>query len=415
MAFEARGVTTEVELLRPTLDAMAAGSRRANAEILRDLAAITVHAGTLDRATELAAELATRQPWLAPRVQLGPSAWRDYVTERATTGPMGGSWLRDFDGVMEVVFDLYERDHGSTRRTLHALNEEEPRIPYLRVFLMHALFELDGASPQVTDDRAALARALARLFDAEGRLLAWADEKRARGIPLKAFAGLTHTVVGMYDWIARSPATGFARVPRDVANGIDLGGGYGTPDLSRLFGVPLVSHDLHSPTHARAIGLRRFQVATESREGECAPRARWQSDEEAAATFAALDVQPWRQFDVFHDDFQDDAASFLITSFGFLTSTVASHSPHALGRGALGRNVLAQMHTTYAGLRRVLTLVAKGKDVTLFTFQRATSRAYRNVTLMLRFADRRLSDHAVYEAPVQLVGAGVLPPLRAGG
>ncbi len=78
-----------------------------------------------------------------------------HLETTATTGPMGGSWLRDFDPVMQIVFELYEEDFGSTRRTLHALNDEDPRIPYLRLLTMHALFELEGAGADIARHRRA--------------------------------------------------------------------------------------------------------------------------------------------------------------------------------------------------------------------------------------------------------------------
>jgi hypothetical protein len=367
---------------------------------------------SVERALGLACELVTRQPLVAPQIGLGPSAWRTRLETAAPTGPMGGSWLRDFDPVMQIVFELYEEDFGSTRRTLHALNAEDPRIPYLRLLIMHALFELEGAGADIARHRGRLERAIRRLFDEAARLATWAEAKRNAGVMLKALAGMTNTVIGMYDWIAREPRTGFERIFRGAEARLDLGGGYGTPDLSRLVGAPLTSLDLNPPSGARAVGLRRFQVALRTRRGETLPRTRWQNDAEAAAYFAELERQPWQAWDAFADALDEGAASYLITSFGFLTSTVASHSPNALGRERLGKNVLAQMHTTRIGLERVLRLAMLGKDVTLFTYQRATSRMYRNVTVLLRFAAHRLVDSALYEAPFQLQGAGILPPWR---
>jgi hypothetical protein len=394
---------------------MAEGSPRDNRQILGELSELVIDGPErAEQGTRLVAELATRQPWIAPVLQLGPSAWREHVSTVATTGPMGGSWLRDFDATMEVVFELYESDYGSARRTLHELNAEDPRIPYLRLLLMHAIFELGLADPREVARRRTLARAIRALLGDDARLLAWVRQKRTAGVLLKALGGMTHTVLGMYDWTLAAPGTGFVRRDRRAEAGYDLGGGFGTPDLTRLLGQPLVSLDLQGPGEARRLGIERFQVASPARRPELLPRrVRWQDDAEAAAYLLALERQPWQRFDVFTDAFDESVRSYLITSFGFLTSTVASHSPHALSREALGGNVLAQMHTTLTGLSRVLRLVALGKDVTLLTYQRATSRAYRNATLFLRFVQHRLADAAAFELPFQLTGAGNLPPLRA--
>ncbi len=392
---------------------MARGSKRPNRQILQELSALVIDDDvSLAQATELVSELATRQPWAVPRLQLGPSAWQDYITAEAPTGPMGGSWLRDFDAVMEIVFELYERDFGSTRRTLHMLNAQEPRIPYLRVFVQHALFDLEPDAPSSLHSRAQLEQRLRSLFGADARLLGWARRKLDAGVLLKALGGMTNTVIGMYDWLAEVPESGLARLPRDAEARFDLGGGFGTPDLARLLRCSLTSLDLHPPTHAKAVGIRRFQVADPPGAPTQVAQTRWQTDAEAATYFEALERQAFHHWDVFVDPIDAGAASYLVTSFGFLTSTVASHSRHALNRQQLGRNVLAQMHTTFTGIRRVLSLVALGKDVALFTYQRATSRCYRNVTLMLRFVRGRLVDSATLERPFQISGAGILGPSR---
>ncbi len=417
LSFPWRGSTSQDEVaideLGPVLDRMRAGSRRSNRAIVSELSALRIDIGSLRRATELVCELMTKQPLSYGRLELGPSAWRDRIERDEAPGPIGGSWFRAFDATLQCIFELYEEDFGSTRATLERLTLVEPRVPFLSLLIATALEELDALPLEALRNRRRLSRAVRGLFDERQRLARWLDEKEARGIRPREIGGMTFTVVGMYDWVVHSPATGCLRFPKTAEACIDLGGGYATPDLRRVLGLPLVSFDLEPPTRARELGIRRFAATTAGKKFRAPPqnRIRWQTDAEAELYFAQLEQQPWQRFDVYGDRFDASADSYFVTSFGFMTSTVASHSPLALTRRELSSNVRAQMATTFTAASRVMELVLAGKDVSLLTYQRAISRAYRNITVFLRFKAHALVDFAAFEEPFQHEGFQLVPPV----
>ncbi|MBY0428520.1 MAG: hypothetical protein K2Q32_04795, partial [Alphaproteobacteria bacterium] len=88
----------------------------------------------------------------------------------------------------------------------------------------------------------------------------------------------------------------------------------------------------------------------------------------------------WLPFDVFNDSFPD-ASSYAFTSTGFITA-----NPRASGDcKKAGMKELGTLFTSFHGLARVMEKVIQGKDVDLFTLQKATGRVYKYRTVFIQW------------------------------
>lgn len=391
--------------LRKLLRKLHRGPKQSNAELVAELAALHIEDdATTEAAARTVAGLLSRTAYGFMQAKLGPSRFRDRLHDRRYPRRTMRLIASRLNAVNRKVVTLYEEDFGTTRATLHRLNEicEDPRhtVPYFEVLVQTAA---QHYLPTKTWDLLALSNeALPLLLDGRGKLLEFAEDIVARGESLKAYGGDTNTILGAYDWLRKDPEFSFARIPTDADANYDLGGGFATPDVSDLFGVPFVSHDLTPPTRARELDIgvcRRTTVNGKVRRRNVSP-------EEREAHFRRLDAQPWRSFDVFADAFDPSHRKYLITSFGFASSSVTSLSP---AQSEIPIKFRAS-NTTYCAMRVVLELVGLGRDVSLLTIHRSTRRAFMNRVVFLRFADHRLRDHQFVTEPFQgKYSRGVVP------
>jgi hypothetical protein len=329
----------------------------------------------------------------------------------------GPHWL--CHAVLYMLY-LYNRDYGATRASLTRLFAMDQPHPYPRALLGYLLRDLLGVGrdelirlEQRLNDPAAWAPYLCELF-ARDRIDGW-----LRGLvrPVKFYSTNTNTVIGKYDWITRSQKSGMTEPPEaDVY--YDLGGGHATPDISRLLGRPFVCVDLTSPFLPADTDLiiRRSQWPSELGDGVVP-----MTEAEQAAYVAELARTPWQRFDVFTDRFDPSFDRYLITSFGFVTSTPRDYSA-AVPRSVRGSQ-LEPLTISYYAVLRVIQLVQLGKTVDLFTYQRATSRRPALLTCRLRFANGRLTamwatgtnvpstkPHARFDAELRAGIADLLDP-----
>lgn len=371
------------------------GTSRSNAEVLEQLGGLRVgdHDATW-KAAHLMGLLLTREPYTFMEAQIGPS----HLGNRVRRGEHPTRVLRAMasrgNRINRIVFDLYEQDFGRTRETLHRLDELscDPRhhVPYFEILLQNAIANV---LPEARLHGEGVARkTIERMVDDEGRLLAWVEDIVGRGLALKNVGGETHTILGVYDKFFR--LMDLSVVPRDCDVNYDVGGGFAGPDLERMFGIPFVSLDVTPPSAAREFGvvLKRVRPHGNGRTERVALAA-----EDREEYLQRLDAQAYIDFDVFRDDFDPSYGRYLITSFGFLSSTVASLSKH---QPALPR-ALRKTATTFLGMWRVAKLVAQGKDVSLLTIARPTARPRMNRAVFLRFCEHELVTHRILDEPHQ--------------
>lgn len=349
------------------LEDLRAGSIRTNDTIIDELIRTEVadEAGII-HATRLACELMTKIAHVHFVSILGRSRWREdlFAKDFSNNLMCRLSTPNEF-----FVFELYEEDFGSTRETVLFLDSlKDPHaVPYLDVFLRNAaknIFKTDQVVPSREQ--------IQKMFGPGKTLKSWCETQIAQGQGLKHFGGQTNTRLGLYAQLFRQlPELKECFIDEAEAN-IDLGGGFATPEISKILGRSFTSFDLESPQKA-------FDWELQFQADETVP-----PDD---GYLERLHLQPFRRFDVFTDDFPSEFQSYNICSFGFLNSTVTSLSPN---QPELPRN-LRKFSTMFHGVYRIMRLVSRGKEIALLTFGRPDSN-YMNRALAFRFSAGRVLD-----------------------
>jgi len=390
------------------LESLHEGPKETNAELIGAIGDIDVRGFEAEEAAGRAVcRLLSRTAYGYMRAQLGPSHFLDRIKDaRHPTRTMRLLASR-LNAVNRRVVMLYEEDFGTTRETLHRLGELSAKakhvVPYFEVFVRAAAeSELGG---EAWDGTTLAESIVPRLFGQDALLLRFAEGIVERGESLKTYGGETNTILGVYAWLADPAVFDLSRIPRDAEANLDLGGGFATPEVTDLFGVPFTSLDVCPPTRARELDIAFARKGTR---GGSEGRVRV-GPEEREAFLQRLDAQPWRPFDVFSDGFDPALRKVVITSFGFLSSSVVSLSS---SQSKLPARLRAS-NNTYCAVRSVTELVGRGADVSLLTVQRSTNRALMNRAVFLRFRDHRLVDHQLVTEPFQgKYGRGVVPMPR---
>ena len=278
--------------------------------------------------------------------------------------------------------DLYNRDWGDSRRVLQMLLHAEKRPPpYHWLVLVNMLHGRLGLSH---DELHHLACGRFERF-AHWIDVLLADHELAeqwlasKPQPLRFYGGATNTVLGLYDEIFKNAQTGATRLRKRAERRFDLGGGFATAEIERLTGASYTSADLLSPV------LEDYDpelVIHETRGAHQVPA----DGRRRSAHLAAQRRVVRLPFDVLSDSLPTDARSYTIVSTGFMTSTVRPLKRPKSWKGTRFGHVGLSVHAVL----RVVELAALGKDVDLFTIQRATSRSYKYKTCLLRWRRGRL-------------------------
>lgn len=297
--------------------------------------------------------------------------------------------------VADYALQLFEKNFGNSRKILLDLAQIRPGAGYLDVFLIQAAhshlnlhlsnYFFPNSLPQ--SEKLAIEKLLI-----DTSVLTWIQ---SLGTSLRQFSGMTHTISGLYDWISYpkyQEATGFSDISTDAEAYYDLGGGFATPDVDRIFNKKFTSLDILSPQKAldwniviqtlTAWHLPKFGIN----------QTTVQTKDEREAYLQQVAQVPWIYFDVFKDHIPTSSQSYVITSFGFLSSTIGSLST-AADTVEGGNNYYS---LTYWATKRIVELIAAGKSVDLFTYQRATAKNYRYRTVFLSFKNRQLIKAKFY-------------------
>lgn len=402
-----------------TQDQLASTVSDADEAAVRDAALATDYAATEleEAALRVTRVLLYRWPgWTRPFADfpnVTDTAFERWIDECRAATPVHASalvqWITGVrGGVVNYPVFLYNRDFGRTRELMRRLlTAERAPPPYLLLVFLHLFRQALGKthteiSQLVVGPFRRVAQLFHRLFTTDA-VDHWLATKRQ---PLVYYGGQTNTVLGAYDEICGDPTTGFPTLARDAEIAYDIGGGFATSELERLVGRPMVSADIRSPRPADYDGdliVRHYAPG----------RLSIADDATRDAFLARQDRVGYLPFNVFQDSFPPDARSYLIISTGFLTSTIPA------GRGAKSQAIVAAglgpMATTVHGVARVLELVARGKDVDLFTIQRASGRVYKYKTCLLAWRGGRLTRLVTRDdaAQAQRWSDGTLEAIRA--
>ena len=322
-----------------------------------------------DELTDNLCLLVTKQPLTQRVPMLGGGAATRFIRSKSLNHRGVLESLPGNEAISHYALELYEANHGLTRDTLNEIHlfPRQHRVPHLDL-LIASYLKNTGETPTILNG--SLYKSAVALILGSGELLSWCREIVADGkVPLKHYGGQTYTIFGFYsndfDW-----RTGII----DAEHYIDLGGGFGTPDIDGMTGKEFTSYDLESPTLAEKINLP-FKSITQFH---------WLPDHVQKNAYKRLRYVPHVPFDVYKDDFPE-GNSHCIVSTGFLSSTVGSLSEYA--KNGASSNVLAE--TCWQAVNRVARLVFSGSDVQLIAIGRPQWRTYKYRTLHIRFKNQR--------------------------
>lgn len=345
------------------------GTTYSNLELLEQLRGLTISGEVMPQAVDLLAQLVTKPPTVQFYANLQDCQWAQYIKKSNKTYSTMHTALKFIqkNQVVQSAFLAYEQD-ANVRQWINFFHEQDDknRVPYLHVMLK-SLWNLTGKKQAIRT----VEGVTALLADtAVHKIILDAVELNR----LKEIGGATNTVPGHYDWILTAEDKMVRPDLATIAEAdyrADLGGGYATADISRLLGAQFISHDLTDP--------KTFSPELLYREND-------------PVYVAAVQATPFQYFDVFESKFPQGKGKYVITSFGFLISTVTSTSDSE----ANGKNVVS---TLLAGLERVLELVASGAEVYCYWYSRASRRLYQNAAIQLWWKDGRLVKSKIASRP----------------
>lgn len=362
--------------LKKKLKYLAQGTELSNKELISQIQNLHLDIGNPSSVIEMTfslCQLITRQSYIFNINLLGPSHWRNHLLQKKFSNGFMIRALMERDELNYHILMLYEDDFGSTRETIHYLDDQIPphNIPYLRVILRNALIHLFNYHEK--EDRLDL---ITELFQTDKKLLNWCEKIKSQGLPLKQFAGQTNTQVGFYHQkLSKAPEVkNLLLNPSDI--NIDLGGGFATPEISQLFQQKFISYDILSPE--KAIDWDIFL--------EKDPHIQ-HFDFDLDEFKKKLQNQEFQKFDIFQDDFPTHYQKYNIVSFGFVSSTVRSLSENQPSFHKRWR----YMGTTFYAVLRVVILAAQNKDICFLTYGRP-NMPYMNRLIVCHFKDKKVTS-----------------------
>ena len=363
-------------------------------QIRSDLLAMDYLATDVIQSTALLSKLLLmRWPnWHLPEIDLPNQTntlyeqWIDRCRALGKTGraQILVSWVTSVRGnYANYPIFLYNHKLWRSHELLRLFLTDADRPPYLVILFFNLFHQVLGISHtdlyKLSIGSFSAFAPLYKELMTTNRVWDWAANKKQS---YHFYGGQTNTVMGEYDAIFKNSATGMAHFNREAAARFDIGGGFNTCEIERLIGCPFTSADIRSPY------LRDYDSDLILRTKNLFGKGPCIADDAKRNEFLERQNRiAWLPFDVFNDSFPD-APSYAFTSTGFMTSTVRASSVEA--KTAYKSEGVNTLSTSFHGLARVMEKVAQGKDVDLFTLQRASGRVYKYKTVFLQWRAGKL-------------------------
>ena len=285
---------------------------------------------------------------------------------------------------------LFNSDFADTRTIFEMLIESEKvPPPYLGIFGLNLFRQVLGLSHTeikelIEGDFALVTLTYKKLFSDASAIERWMQTKKQ---PLQFYGGGPSNIrLGFYDRFFADPSTSFQLFNRSAERAYDLGGGFNTSEIEGLLGRSCVSADIVSPSLVKLDSDIIIQKTSPIIEVTCL------DDAEHRRYIAQQSKVEHLAFDVFESSFPTDSDSYVITSMGFVASTIKSKSNHiqeSAPEDTLS-DIFNSTSTSVHAIYRVVELVAKGKDVDFMTVQRATGRVFKYRTCFFQWRSGRL-------------------------
>ena len=300
-----------------------------------------------------------------------------------------GRWRDRRSRLGHYLLFLYNMNYGNSRKVLNVLVRRDIAPPQIHLLLANIAFDLYPLSLEQKNvlldyKLETWADYLNDLFGGD-KIEKWMrdfrpDHQYDNGIR-------TNTVIGVFDRFFAGPY-GFAGFNREADVFYDLGGGYNTPEMNRVTGLPFTCLDTYSPRNVNSRVLICKMI-----DGRTLALPRDERDEYVKK----LQAVDYTLFDVCSSEFPSQYSSYGIVTTGFLLAT--PYARQATDIVELSPDV-RWLYISVMGIHRILQLISRGKSVDLFSVQRGASRPFCHDVVFLRWRNHRLTDCVLTEKQV---------------
>lgn len=279
---------------------------------------------------------------------------------------------------------LFNKRMWRSKEFLHFILKDNEAPPYLGVFLFNLFRQALGYSHtelhHMSKGEFDVFAPLFKTLLTTNVVWDWAARRKQS---FYFYGGQTHTFLNSYDAFFNQPTSDSQYFNREAALRYDIGGGFNTSEVERLLGCSMISADIRGPNirdYDDDIILRTVNPLSYN---YCV------ADDHQREKFLNRQANVvWLPFDVYKDSFPD-ASSYAFTSTGFITSTVRPNfNVQNENKDMKG---LGTLLTSFHGLARVMEKVVQGKDVDLFTLQRASGRIYKYKTVFIQWRGGKIT------------------------
>ena len=273
-----------------------------------------------------------------------------------------------------------------TQEIFELFLKEKPRPPYLTLLCLNLIKQIFGHSnddmAKITSDPMLLHEWFGKLFSDKDKIVEWLKQTKR---PLRYYSGNTNTILYRYDMLFKDIA-----IHNDFEAYYDLGGGYNTSEINRIFGKDFTSLDKVNPLISKYDEALVIRKRTSNILNACL------NNQEMAQYLERQGAVKYMKFNVSSQSIPDNFKSYVITSTGFMSSTVKLSKK--MERDWCEEKI--EPHNRYTvtsivAMYRIIELVTAGKHVHLVTINRASSRLYSNRVVSLEWRDGKIVKHKI--------------------
>lgn len=325
---------------------------------------------SVEKLTELLFKLLVKQPkkHLVVRVSADTPFAKHVIEKKKRSTTMFNllTYKGNPGGIEDYIIKLYNDDYEDTRLIVNHIDDlvGDDKIPYLKLFLENLTVFLNIGELTFTK--------IKKLFESYQYMLNVLERIKKEFGYIKLIGGETYAEIGKYDILKELVDIDYDKI-NDADIAIDLGGGYMTPDVSRIFNRELICLDKNDPKVGDSI-KEYCGFTTEYIE--------------------KLEKQEWWNIDLIYDKIDDSYDKYFFSSFGFINSTIGPRD-YLKNKYSEVSNYLISYMATY----RLAELIVKKKEIYCIFLGRPTSRVNENKLLSLFFKDGKLIENEILSDP----------------
>lgn len=274
----------------------------------------------------------------------------------------------------------------NTQEIFELFLNQKPRPPYLTLLCLNLIKQIFGHTnddmARISSDAMLLYEWHGKLFSDKERIIEWLKQAKR---PLRYYSGNTNTILNRYDVHFTDVA-----INKNIEAFYDLGGGYNTSEINRIFGKDFTSLDLVDPLISKYDEDLIIRKRVSKIQNVCLNNAEMQEYLERQKAVK------YTKFNISNHSIPDHFNSYMIVSAGFMTSTVKLLKQTEEKWCAEKIQPSSRYTvTSILAMYRVMELVAAGKHVQLVTLNRASSRLYTNRMVSLEWLNGKIVNHTI--------------------